>query len=193
MPTQKNGARQAQILNMPPVLRLPDFLRQENIPLPSNEEMREIYACLADWAPRLVCLHLDLAAGAPAQKRHKGLLLVYLPAVVERHIAAAWRRSPGLGHLLHTLAQRLCRDAVSLALPEVGAAGCAPLPELSPAEVDMLREAVTGHSPEDSNQGGGLPRLANLGLVYSILTHHPYAGGCECCSLQGICPQMRHS
>lgn len=190
MSDQENEIAHARILNLQPDLRLPDFLRQENIPLPSSDEMRELHACLADWTPRLACLHLSLDAAA-AQKC-KGLLLVYLPAAVERHIAAAWRRGPGLGHLLHALAQRLCRDAVGLALPEVGVAGCAPWPELSRAEMDVLREVVSEHSSTDNDHDRLLPNFAGLGRVYSILTHYPYAGGCESCALQESCPKIRH-
>ena len=189
---KRQGAIWAQSLNLQPLLQLPDFLRDQKALLPSAEEMRELHDCLEEWAGRLVCLQLNFASGAYGQEAAQDLLLVYLPEAVERHIADAWQRSPAQGHLLHNLAQQLCRGAVALALPKSGQAGCVPLPELTRAETNLLRELVSGY---ELGNGAGNKFLASsigIGRVYSILTYYPYAGGCARCALSEHCPKLRY-
>ena len=193
MPPKQPGAIRAQSLNPQLKLRLPDFLREQNIPLPSVVEMRELHACLEAWTKSLVCLRLSFAAGQGQGKAPAGLLLVYLPAAVERHVADAWQRSPTQGHLLHSLAQQLCREAVGLVLPEVGVSGCAPLPGLTRAETDLLRRFVFELEHDGGAENKLISSSAGLGRAYSILTYYPFRGECAQCALDERCPKLRHS
>ena len=191
---QQTSAVYTQNLDLCFELSLPDFLREHGDSLPSDEEMHELQSCHVEWARQMCCLHLNSIAPAGGQARGPSLLLVYLPESVERHIAAAWQRSPSLGYLLHSLAQALCRNALGLALPEVGAQGCAPLPVLSSEEVLALQEAIAARNGCTAEKGQILrPNLSVTNRVYSILTYYPHAGDCECCALREGCPRLRHS
>ena len=192
MPPKQPGAIRAQSLNPQLKLRLPDFLREQKMPLPSVEEMRELHACLEAWSKSLVCLRLSFADEHGQGEAPSELLWVYLPEAVERHIADAWQRSPTQGHLLHSLAQQLCRKAVGLVLPEAGVSGCAPLPGLTRAKTDLLRRFVAGFEHGGGAENKFVSSSAGLGRVYSILTYYPYAGDCARCALSESCPRLRH-
>ena len=193
MPNEPCGEVYAQSLNLRPVVRLPDFLRQHRLPLPGVADLDEAYACLAQWTGGLICLHLHFAAGAYARKSGGGLGLVFLPLAVERHITAAWQRSPSHGHMLHCLAQELCRAAMALAVPEGKTAGCLPLPRLSRQEAALLRQCIAQYDPADEAEQAFPAGPFGTERVYSLLTHYPYAGGCAQCSLREGCPQIIHS
>ena len=190
MPQNPQGVIRTQSLKLQPVLRLPDFLREQKSPMPCVEEMRELHVCLEEWTERLVCLRLGFAVGALEQEAEKDLLLVYLPEAVERHIAEIWQRSPAQGHLLHNLAQHLCRAAVALALPEVGVSGCTPLPRLTPVETNLLREFISEPEPGHGVQKKFSFPPTGIGRVYSILTYYSSGGGCGQCALNEYCPRL---
>ena len=192
MLSKQQEAMWAESLNLQPVLRLPDFLREHKTPLPAAEEMRELHVCLEEWTKELVCLHLNFTAGEGGQRDEQGLLLVYLPEAVEQYIAEVWQRSPAQGHLLHNLAQQLCREAAALALPKIGLSGCAPLPRLTCAETNLLREFVSESELGKGAKNKFLSSATGIGRVYSILTYYPYAHDCARCALSGCCPKLRY-
>lgn len=178
-------------LNPRPALRLPDFLREHKIDLPSAEEMRELSSCCREWPELLSCLRLDLTDELGNQKR--SLLFIHLPQSVEAHVSEAWRRSPGQGYALHGLAQKLCREALGALLPEINAAGCAPVPRLDLREEAALRLALAAHLAPNDAEATPLPAaLPGMGRVYSLLTNYPYVGDCSCCALRENCPGLRH-
>ena len=99
---------------------------------------------------------------------------------------------------MHGLAQKLCRDALGSLLPEIGAAGCAPVPRLDPAEEAALRLALAAHlgahlAPKGEKAAALPAALPGMGRTYALLTYYPYAGGCICCALRENCPGLRHS
>ena len=179
-------------LNPRPVLCLPDFLRENKIALPAAEEARELSSCCRQWPELLSCLRLSLDGSAGNEEQ--GVLFISLPESVELQVSEAWRRSPEYGYTLHCLAQKLCRAALGAILPEVGVAGCAPLPHLGREEEAALRLALAAHLAPNGEKGASFPAtLPGMGRVYSLLTYYPYAGGCVYCALRESCPGLRHS
>lgn len=178
-------------LNPRPVLWLPDFLREHKIALPATDEARELSSCCRQWPDLLSCLRLNLIGDTENEQR--SLLFIHLPESVEIRVSEAWRRSPGQGYALHCLAQKLCRAALGMILPEVGAAGCAPLPRLGREEETALCLALAAHLASDGGKIDFSPAtLPGMGRVYSLFTYYPYAGGCAYCALRENCPGLRH-
>lgn len=172
-------------------LCLPDFLREHKITLPAVEEVRELSSCCLQWPKLLNCLRLRRNGDGEGKERN--LLFICLPESVELQISEAWQRSPGQGHILHCLAQKMCRTALGVLLPEAAAAGCAPLPRLAPAEEAALSLALAAHlAPSDGKEASLPAAFPGMGRVYSLLTYYPYAGGCSCCALRKNCPGLRH-
>ena len=128
---------------------------------------------------------------APGAAFGHGLACVWLRPPVEEAVDAAWAQRPSEGFALHSLALELCMSAVRKLVPEIGErAGCAPLPELRPAEMDALAR----HGIEFRNMGkkGGTGNAKAVAPVllrrYAVLTRSPFGGGCGVCALQKGCP-----
>ncbi len=180
-----------EILDVRPVLCLPDFLRESKAALPGVEEARELSSCCRQWPYLLNCLRIIFSAGE--EMKTPELLFIYLPESVERLVAEAWQSSPSQGYLLHNLAQKLCREALGLILPQAGVAGCAPVPRLGRAEEVALRQTLSTHdSPDDETAVTPSATFPGLVRVYSLLTYYPYLGQCACCALSETCPKLRH-
>ena len=109
-------------------------------------------------------------------------LAVWLNEKVEEDVDKAWDKSPADAYLYNTLAQVLCMSTVHGILPEVQDAGCAPAPRVT----DTLRAALGAE---------GLPYTTSgtLARRYAVVTHYPFKGGCEICSLQHACPKAQGS
>ena len=106
-------------------------------------------------------------------------LLVRLDDSVEHTVDEAWEHRPSEGHTLNALAQALCMAVTHDLLPEVQEAGCAPAPK----PTDELRDAL---------EAQGVPYLGDgptLSKRYAVLTHLPFKGGCEICTLLKDCPK----
>ena len=181
-----------EALDVRPVLCLSDFLHETNSTMPDGGDAREFSFCCQQWPHLLNCLCLSFSVSEGAEI--PGLLFIYLPESVERLVSDAWRRSPSQGYLLHNLAQKLCREAMGLILPEATTSGCAPVPRLGRAEEAALRQALAAPgslaSQADRVPSGTLP---GMGRVYSLLTYYPYLGQCACCALNETCPKLHHS
>jgi len=109
-------------------------------------------------------------------------LAVWLNENVEEDVDKAWDQSPADAYLYNTLGQVLCMSTVHGILPEVQDAGCAPAPRMT----DKLRAALSAE---------GLPYTSSgtLARRYAVVTHYPFKGGCEICSLQHACPKAQGS
>ena len=107
-------------------------------------------------------------------------LAVWLNEKVEEDVDKAWNQSPSDAYLYNSLAQVLCMSTVHGILPEVQDAGCAPAPRTT----DKLRAALSAE---------GLPYTPSgtLARRYAVVTHYPFKGGCEICSLQHACPKAQ--
>jgi len=107
-------------------------------------------------------------------------LAVWLNENVEEDVDKAWDQSPSDAYLYNTLAQVLCMSTVYSILPEVQDAGCAPAPRVT----DKLRAALDAE---------GLPYTPSgtLARRYAVVTHYPFKGGCEICSLEQACPRAQ--
>ena len=107
-------------------------------------------------------------------------LAVWLNEKVEEDVDKVWEQSPSDAYLYNTLAQVLCMSTVHGILPEIQDAGCAPAPRAT----DKLRAALTAE---------GLPYTprGTLARRYAVVTHYPFKGGCEICSLQHACPKAQ--
>jgi hypothetical protein len=101
---------------------------------------------------------------------------------VEAEVQRVWDQSPHRGFLLHNLAQALVMAAARMLIPDLVEAGCAPLP----APEEGLRKALAEVGLEWTKRGG----LSNM---YSILTPHPFAGGCSACFLRKNCPNLKQT
>ena len=107
-------------------------------------------------------------------------LAVWLNEKVEEDVDKIWEQSPSDAHLYNTLAVVLCMSTVYGILPEVQEAGCAPAPRVT----DKLRAALSAE---------GLPYTQSGALArrYAVVTHYPFKGGCEICSLEQACPKAQ--
>lgn len=110
-------------------------------------------------------------------------LAVWLPEEVENEVDNLFDESPSQGFMINNLAQYMCMSAIAELLPMVEQGGCAPSPEPTLALANALRKA-------------GLP--CNLGDAllperrYATVTHYPFKGGCEVCSLKDNCPKGKN-
>lgn len=147
------------------------FLKNAEEPGMGETEISECRYLWAQWSHHLFS---DVA-----KTRESDILAVWLGREVEEEIDAAWADSPSHGYLLNALAQTLCMCAARERLPELEAAGCAPVPLPTPELASALSVA-------------GLPARTGTGLVlarrYSVVTPIPFTGLCAACSLRRECP-----
>jgi hypothetical protein len=126
------------------------------------------------WMPETHALRIRTASSE--------YLAVWLNEQVEEDIDKAWDQSPSEAYLSNALAQVLCMSAVHGILPEVQDAGCAPAPSMT----DDLRAALTAEGLPYTPSGTPARR-------YAVVTHFPFKGGCEICTLQHACPKAQGS
>ena len=124
------------------------------------------------WIPEVHALHVKTDPIA--------YLAVWLNETVEAEVDRAWDESPSEAYLYNTLAQVLCMSTVYGILPEVQEAGCAPAPLVT----DKLRAALIAEGFPYTPSGTPARR-------YAVVTHYPFKGGCEICSLQDACPKAQ--
>lgn len=106
----------------------------------------------------------------------KGYLLVWLDKAVEDEIEEDWQTSPKLGMAAHNLAICLVMASAQSLVPEMMAGACAPLPRPDKAMRSQLKRlGLEWHSE------------GRVDRNYAVLTHHPYAGGCEICLMKDTC------
>ena len=150
------------------------FLRTTGEIYLADEEARECRAFWREWHASLFIKNVTTMADY--------FLAVWLDASVEQTIDATWRDSPSRGFRLHSLAQMLCMSAVRERIPEIGYAGCAPVPASDPALIQVLADA-------------GLPSHARNGLVldrrYAVVTPTIFRGRCALCALRETCPCLQ--
>lgn len=149
-----------------------DFFPQAaGIPCLEEQETAECLTLREEWSALLTCK--TVAAHG------RSFLAVWLDERVDRAVDAAWEESPSRGFLLNAIAQSLCMRAVSGFIPEIDAAGCAPVPEATPELAKKLTAA-------------GLPARVNNGLGFSrryvVVTPVPFSGKCGICALSPSCP-----
>lgn len=107
-------------------------------------------------------------------------LLVHMDKTVEDDVNGLWDGSPSKAYTANSLAQALCMAVIRDLIPEIEAAGCAPVPHPRPeikealAELDMQWE-------EDST----------LSRQFAMLTPYPFQGGCSTCHIHADCPNAK--
>lgn len=106
-------------------------------------------------------------------------LAVWLNESVEEEVDKAWEEKPSEAFMHNALAQTICMGAVHSLLPEIEDAGCAPAPKVT----ERLQEALESIGMPYKDDG---PTLARR---YAVVTHFPFKGACEICSLQSNCPK----
>lgn len=107
-------------------------------------------------------------------------LLAWLEPQVEDAVDDAWEDRPSEAFFINALAQVMLMGLVHSLLPEVEEVGCAPAPTPNAALAEALAEAGVPYAEPDE------PPLARR---YAVLTHYPFKGGCEVCSLVNNCPK----
>ena len=127
------------------------------------------------WEQWLPEVHAVRIGTAPAE-----YLAVWLNKKVEEDVDKTWDESPTDAYLYNALAQVLCMGAVHGILPEIQDAGCAPAPRVA----DKLRAALAAEGLPYTS--GGTPARR-----YAVVTHYPFKGGCEICTLQHACPKAQ--
>lgn len=110
-------------------------------------------------------------------------LAVWLPEEVENEVDNLFDESPSQGFMINNLAQYMCMSAIAELLPMVEQGGCAPSPEPTLALANALREAGLSCKLGDAL----LPERR-----YATVTHYPFKGGCEVCSLKDNCPKGKN-
>jgi hypothetical protein len=124
------------------------------------------------WLPEVHALHIKTD---PIE-----YLAVWLNEKVEEDVDNAWDHSPSDAYLYNALAQVLCMSTVHGILPEVQDAGCAPAPRTT----DKLRASLAAEGLPYTSSGMPARR-------YAVVTHYPFKGGCEICTLQHACPRAQ--
>jgi len=124
------------------------------------------------WIPEAHALHINMDSDA--------YLAVWLNEQVEKDVDKVWDQSPADAYLYNALAQVLCMSIVHGILPEVQDAGCAP----APSTTDKLRAALAAEGLSYTPSG-------TLARRYAVVTHYPFRGGCEICTLQHACPKAQ--
>lgn len=107
-----------------------------------------------------------------------GYVVVWLEKEVEDAVNQIWEESPSEAFTLNTLAQALLFSVIREVVPEVAAAGCAPVPHPNTLLKKALREVGVAWREE-----------ATLERQYAMLTSMPFTGGCPGCFLQESCPK----
>jgi hypothetical protein len=107
-------------------------------------------------------------------------LLAWLDESVEIEVERLWGQSARLGYLAHCLALSRLMALAADQVPEVAAAGCAPVPEPS-AEVAQAAAEL----------GLAITAEHTLSRRYALLTPAPFAGGCDVCFLRHDCPRLK--
>ncbi len=124
------------------------------------------------WAPHAHALKIE-AKGV-------SYLLAWLGEEVENDVDDAWEDTPSEAFLFNALAQVMCMGLVHAAVPEVEEVGCAP----APRPTETLEKALAGAGVPYS-----APGETALSRRYGVVTHYPFKGGCEICTLQAHCPK----
>lgn len=125
--------------------------------------------------------HINAIAFNAGESRY---LLVWLDEAVEEEIDEIWGASPSDAYMYNVLAQVMCMGLVHAAVPQVADAGCAPAPKGSDVLAAALEEVGVPYSGDVSQ---------TLARRYAVLTHYPFKGGCEVCSLLHSCPKGGNS
>lgn len=107
-------------------------------------------------------------------------LLVWLEEPVEEEVDDMWEEAPSEAFMYNALAQVMCMGMVHALIPEVEEAGCAPAPKATDELVDALEEEGVPYA---------YPGEPGLSRRYAVVTHYPFKGGCEICSLRQQCPK----
>ena len=137
-----------------------------------GEVMERIMTRWEAWSPLLTAKTIDTGKIK--------YLLVWLDGAVEQEVEKVWSESPSTAYLYNALAQTMVMGAVHTAIPEIEDAGCAPAPRPTAA----LREALAAEGVPYTNDTD-----PTLSLRFAVVTHFPFKGGCEICSLQSACPK----
>ena len=137
-----------------------------------GELMEKLSACWDAWIPHAKAMQITVDDAA--------YLLVWLEKEVEDAVDEAWDKTPSDAFAYNALAQVICMTMVHAALPMVEEAGCAPAPAPSACLAEGLEKAGVPYA-----DGVG-PTLSRR---YAVVTHHPFRGGCEVCSLREQCPK----
>ena len=124
------------------------------------------------WLPHAKAVKLDVDGRA--------YLLVWLDPEVEDSVDDAWEDTPSEAFFINALAQVMVMGLVHSLVPEVEDMGCAPAPKPTAGLAEALTEAGVPYAEPNE------PPLARL---YAVLTHYPFKGGCEVCTLVENCPK----
>ena len=124
------------------------------------------------WLPHAQARQIEVENGT--------YLLVWLGEAVEDEVDDKWEETPSEAFLFNALAQVMCMGIVHSLLPQVEEAGCAPAPH----PVDALADALEAEGVPYATVGEpGLSRR------FAVVTHYPFKGGCEICTLRKQCPK----
>lgn len=136
-----------------------------------GEVMHRLMHRWETWMAKLHALRIDTG-----KIRY---LAVWLDNEVEDDVDNAWETSPSDAFIINALAQTMVMSAVHMLLPEVEDVGCAPAPK----PTEKLRAALQAEGLSYSGEGPTLTRR------YAVVTHFPFKGGCEICTLLKDCPK----
>jgi len=104
-------------------------------------------------------------------------VLVWLEPQVEEEITSLWETAPSRAFSVNNLAMAMLMAVIRDLVPEVAAAGCAPVP----VPGAKLRKAL-------KDVGVSWPENGILDKQYAMITHMPFKGGCAICHLKDECP-----
>jgi hypothetical protein len=108
----------------------------------------------------------------------KGYVVIYFGHEIEDEVDEIWNRTPSEGFEAQCVAQTMILQSMRETLPEVGAQGCAPMPEPN----KVLKRSL---------EPLGLALMENgLNVKYGVITPFPVKEGCTACSLEQTCPKQ---
>lgn len=154
-----------------PEFDLEDFMNFVHESKISSEALEHFLGKWETWAKTIRAVQIKSGKNS--------WVAIWLPEEVEKEIDNTWETSPTEGFLFNGLAQYMCMNLVEQLIPEAAGGGCAPSPELALPLSRALSALGLSVSGDESH----------LARRYAILTHYPFRGGCEICSLQENCPK----
>jgi hypothetical protein len=124
------------------------------------------------WLPLTKAKHIEDGSGS--------YLLAWLEKSVEDEVDDKWRQTPSEAFVFNALAQVMCMGVVHSLIPQIEEIGCAPAPHPTDALADALEAEDVPYLT------AGEPGLSRR---YAVVTHYPFKGGCEICTLREQCPR----
>lgn len=165
----KKHQHRIETLDVTPFFDMEQFMLITQTKRLDEESARVIVEYWERWREQLRVRKIEFGQNA--------YILVWLEQLVEEEITRLWQTAPSRAFSVNNLAMAMLMATIRELVPEVAAAGCAPVPAPGPKLRKALRDV-----------GMDWPENAGLNRQYAMITYIPFKGGCQICHLKNECP-----